>query len=127
MAFSFGAGSKKKLEALEPNLKRVCERAIQLSTVDFTVYETIRTPERQAELVAQGFSQTLHSKHLAQSDGLSHAADLVPWNNGAPDWKDSAGFRAIAAAMFRAAIDLGVQVRYGGFWKTFIDSPHWER
>jgi peptidoglycan L-alanyl-D-glutamate endopeptidase CwlK len=35
-------------------------------------------------------------------------------------------FHIIAAAMKRAANELGVKVVWGGDWKSFKDGPQWE-
>jgi hypothetical protein len=41
------------------------------------VHNALRTSEQQKELVKKGHSKTLRSKHLAGSDGLARAADVV--------------------------------------------------
>ena len=52
--YKLGNKSYSKLEGVHPDMIKVVERAIQLSQQDFTVIEGVRTPERQAELYAQG-------------------------------------------------------------------------
>ena len=47
--FSLGPRSKMRLNGVHPDLVKVVERAIQISTVDFTVLEGLRSPERQME------------------------------------------------------------------------------
>ena len=42
--------------------------AIQITTQDFRVQAGLRTPERQAALVARGASRTMHSRHLTWQD-----------------------------------------------------------
>jgi peptidoglycan L-alanyl-D-glutamate endopeptidase CwlK len=126
MAFSFSAASQKKLALLHPEPRRIVERAITISTVDFTPFEVLRTPERQAELVAQGFSKTLHSKHLLQPSGYSHAVDLVPYINGSLTWKDINAFKAIAEAMFKSQVALGIYLKWGLLFKDFDDWAHWQ-
>ena len=44
--FSLGPRSKMRLQGVHPDLVKVVERAIQISTVDFTVLEGVRSPER---------------------------------------------------------------------------------
>jgi peptidoglycan LD-endopeptidase CwlK len=44
--------SRDRLQGVHPDLVRVVERAIQITTQDFR--EGLRTRERQAELVARG-------------------------------------------------------------------------
>lgn len=115
MPYALGSGSRAKLSGVHPDLARVVIRAIELSAQDFTVTEGLRSPERQKELVAQGKSKTLASKHLAQSDGLAHAVDLVPYIGGRTVW-DMAGCERIAEAMRQAAQELGVGIRWGCAW-----------
>lgn len=45
------------------------------------VFETLRTVARQKLLVAQGFSKTMHSKHI-----IGQAVDLVWQHNGQWTW-----------------------------------------
>jgi peptidoglycan L-alanyl-D-glutamate endopeptidase CwlK len=59
-----GKPPRDRLPGAHPDLVRVVERAIQITTQDFRVQEGPRTRECQAELVARGASRTMHS--LAQ-------------------------------------------------------------
>lgn len=125
-----------RLDGVHPDLVRVVERAISLTTVDFAVSEGVRTPERQAVLVAQGFSKTLQSKHLLQPDGYGHAVDVVAVGdldkNGVIDAQDTkhtwdrALYEEIARAFDQASLELGVSIRWGGRFKSFFDGPHFE-
>ena len=136
--YQLGNKSKEKLKGVHPNLVKVIERAIQLSSKDFMVIEGIRTPERQVELYAQGRTKpgpivtwTLNSRHFIQKDGWGHAVDLVPWP---VDWNDTKKFDAIAEAMFKASKELGTPIRWGADWdrdgrpreRGETDSPHFE-
>jgi peptidoglycan L-alanyl-D-glutamate endopeptidase CwlK len=136
--FQLGNRSKDTLKGVHPNLVRVIERAIELSSQDFTVLEGIRTPQRQAELYAQGRTKpgqvvtwTLKSRHFVQEDGWGHAVDLAPWPI---DWNSTKKFDAIADAMFQASKELGTPIRWGADWdedsqpreRGETDSPHFE-
>lgn len=123
--FSLGARSKARLIGVHPDLVKVVERAIQLSTVDFTVLEGIRTPERQRTLVDSGASQTLNSRHIPGADGLGKAVDLGAWVGGEVRW-DWPLYHKIAAAMKEAARQVGVPIEWGGDWSTFKDGPHFQ-
>ena len=75
----------------------------------------VRTQAEQADKYAQGRTKpgpvvtwTLHSKHIPGADGYSHAVDLFPG-----DWNTPAKFDAVADAMFAAAAELGVSIRWG--------------
>ncbi len=120
MGFALGSRSKERLVGVDPRLIKVVERAIELTEVDFTVLEGLRTPERQKQLVNEGFSQTLKSKHLT-----GHAVDLGALVNGVVSW-DKEPYYKIEKAMKQAAQELNIKVRWGGDFKSFFDAPHWE-
>jgi peptidoglycan L-alanyl-D-glutamate endopeptidase CwlK len=138
MTFSLSARSLKRLNGVHPDLRRVIQRAILKSDQDFAVLEGVRTPERQKHLYAQGRTRpgpkvtwTLTSNHFVKADGFGHAVDLAPFPI---DWSDPRKFDAIAAAMFAAADDLAIPIRWGADWdrdgkpreRGESDSPHWE-
>ena len=120
MSFSLGAKSRERLEGVDIRLVRLVEQAIKETKIDFTVLEGLRTPERQQQLVNDGFSQTLKSKHLT-----GHAVDLVALVNGKVSW-DKEHYPEIARAMKKAAADQKVNIRWGGDFKSFFDGPHFE-
>lgn len=135
-SYSLSERSSNRLSGCHPNLVRVVNRAIQLVGVDFTVSETVRTEERQNELYygTPKKTWTLNSKHLIQDDGYSHAADLVPIENGECAWDKCP---LVAEAMFQAAEEEGVKIRWGGDWnqngsskdevqRGSYDGPHFE-
>jgi len=115
MTFALGAKSLTNLAHVHPGLVAVVERAIAITTQDFTVQEGLRTSARQRLLVASGASKTLNSKHLEQPDGSGHAVDLVPWIDGTARWEWVPIYH-IAAAIREAAIALDVPLRWGGVW-----------
>lgn len=136
--YKLGNKSKEKLKGVHPDLVKVIEKAISISEQDFTVLEGIRTPARQRQLYAQGrtapgpvVTWTLNSRHFVQQDGYGHAVDLAPWPI---DWNTISKFDAIADAMFKAAKELGVAIRWGADWDSDgnprergeTDSPHFE-
>lgn len=139
MTYALSARSQTRLDGVHPDLKRVVRRAILKSDQDFTVLEGVRTPERQKQLYAQGRTQpgpkvtwTLNSRHFVNpSTGYGHAIDLAPFPI---DWTDPAKFDAISRAMFAAADDLNVKIRWGADWdrdgrpreRGESDSPHFE-
>ena len=119
--FSFGASSLKNLEGVHPLLVSVVKRALEISRVDFKVIEGVRTKERQKVLYAQGrttpgpvVTWTLESNHFINPvTGFGHAVDLLP----APyDWKAMGPFKEVSEAMFQAAKELGVSIRWGLDW-----------
>jgi peptidoglycan LD-endopeptidase CwlK len=136
MTYQLSQRSLQRLEGVHPDLVRVVRRALERSRYDFVVSEGVRAPERQQYLVAQGYSKTLRSKHLVQSDGYAHAVDLVACGDlngdGVVDAQDRAlvwnrhVYVEIAKAVALSAAELGVSVRHGIDFKGFFDGPHHE-
>jgi peptidoglycan L-alanyl-D-glutamate endopeptidase CwlK len=118
--FVLGQRSKLRLKRVHPDLVKVVERAIEISTVDFTVLEGLRTPERQKALVEAGASQTLNSRHIT-----GHAVDLGAWVGDEVRW-DWPLYHKIAAAMKDASKQVDVPIEWGGDWRNFKDGPHFQ-
>lgn len=127
--YQLGKRSRSKLVGVHPDLVRVVEHAIQITEQDFAVIEGLRTLERQRRLVKIGASKTLNSRHLT-----GHAVDLAAWSDGRIDWNDYQKYKRIGAAMFEAATELGVSIRWGADWnengrhddERFLDWVHFE-
>ena len=132
------AASRQKLFGVHPSLVAVVTLASEMSTQPFVVTCGVRTPAEQAALYAQGRTKpgqivtwTLNSRHFKAADGYGHAVDLAPLPI---DWDTPAKFDAISKAMFAAAADLGVELRWGADWdrdgqpreRGETDSPHFE-
>jgi peptidoglycan LD-endopeptidase CwlK len=118
--FFLGAGSLKRLVSVDDRLVKVVKRAIQITHIDFTVVEGLRSKERQAQLVAEGKSQTMNSRHLT-----GDAVDLAPWVKGTVSWAWP-DFRKLAPYVQTAADELAIDVEWGGNWPGFPDGPHWQ-
>lgn len=132
--FKLGATSLSRLKGVHPDLVKVVKRAIELTPIDFTVLEGLRTKERQAALVAKGASKTMNSYHIT-----GHAVDIAPLVDGKVTW-DWKYYFPMAEAVRQAAKELNVRVKWGGSWtylndavgalgqsmlsKTFPDGPH---
>lgn len=120
MTFKLGKRSLSRLQGVHSDLVKVVERAIQITPVDFTVLEGLRSPERQRQLYEAGASQTLKGRHIT-----GHAVDLGAWVGDEVRW-DWPLYHKIAAAMKAAAKELKVPITWGGDWKGFSDGPHFE-
>ena len=118
--FVLGSVSKNNLKGVHPDLVKVVERAISLTTVDFRVIEGLRSKQRQIELVNKGASKTLDSRHIT-----GHAVDVVALIGGSVRW-DWPLYDKIAKAFKQAAKELNIPIVWGGDWKTFKDGPHFE-
>ena len=151
--YQLGTKSKQRLVGVHPDLVKVVALAITMTPQDFTVLEGVRTVEKQREYVRTGASQTMDSRHLKGPQGYGRAVDLAAWVAGGVRW-EWALYPPIADAMRRAAIQLGIPVRWGGGWvllndlgslaavnravatytaerkaqkrKAFLDGPHFE-
>lgn len=120
MAFVLSKKSLDRLSGVHPDLVRVVKRAIEITEVDFTVLEGVRSKTRQEQLVKAGASQTMRSRHLT-----GHAVDLGAYVAGSVRW-DWPLYYKIADAVKQAASELQVPIEWGGDWKTFKDGPHWQ-
>jgi len=120
MGYVLGAKSRAELKGVHPDLVQVVERAIQITSQDFSVHDGLRTLEEQKRLVAAGASKTMNSMHRQQSDGFGHAVDLVPFINGKMRWEWPAIY-PIAAAVWQASKELGVPIRWGGNWSSLAN------
>jgi peptidoglycan L-alanyl-D-glutamate endopeptidase CwlK len=119
MTYKLGARSIANLRGVHPDLVAVVKRAIELTPIDFTVTEGLRTEERQAQLLRAGASKTMNSRHIT-----GHAVDLAAWVDGIRwDWPL---YAKIAIAMKTAASELDIPIIWGGDWRTFKDGPHFE-
>ena len=120
MAFSLGISSRQRLQGVHPDLVRVVERALQLSPLDFTITEGLRTAQRQAQLVKAGASQTMNSRHIT-----GHAIDFAVLVEGKVRW-DWPLYDTVSRAFKQASAELGVPIVWGGDWKSLKDGPHVE-
>ena len=117
---SLTARDGQRLAGVHPDLVRVVERAAA-DGARFTVVEGVRSIDRQAEMVRNGKSQTMRSRHLT-----GHAVDLAALDEaGKITWaKDAYG--PLAAQVKAAAASEAVPIEWGGDWKSFFDGPHWQ-
>jgi len=125
-----------RLADVHPDLVRVVHRAADMSSLDFMVLEGRRTLDKQKQLLAQGATRTLNSRHLT-----GHAVDLAPMIGGSVSW-DWPLYHRLADVMREASLHENVPIRWGGTWKllsaiqgpvtakilsrSFPDGPHFE-
>lgn len=121
MTRRYSARSLKNLNGIHPDLRRVIDRALQDSPLDFVVIEGLRTRERQKQLVASGASRTMNSRHLT-----GHAVDLVPIGPNGKAAFDWPLYDVLGPAVKAAAAAEGVALVWGGDWTSFKDGPHFE-
>ena len=140
-----------RLNGVDANLVKVVQRAIEITPQDFMVVEGVRSKEQcyinygkgrtVAQCTAKGVPAQYAQPKLAKVTWLNNplsskhvtgkAVDLVPYP---VDWNDLTKFDQVAKAMFAAADELGVSIRWGADWdndgnyreKGEYDSPHFE-
>lgn len=126
---TLNARSIQRLDGVHPDLVKVVLRAADLTDVPFQVTEGRRTYQRQRELVRQGASRTLKSRHLT-----GHAIDVVAYvvsearlqhDEKTISW-DYPLYKRISAAFKAASKELGIAVEWGGDWTSFCDTPHFQ-
>jgi peptidoglycan LD-endopeptidase CwlK len=115
MTYALGSASRAKLNGVHPSLIAVVEKAIKITTQDFSVHDGLRTVAQQRALVDKGASKTMDSQHLKQATGYGHAVDLVPYINGQLRWEWKPIYHIISAVT-EAANSLGVPLIWGGVW-----------
>lgn len=118
--FAFSQRSRRRMANIHPDLVAVMELAIARTSIDFTVLEGLRTVDRQRQLVANGASKTMNSRHLT-----GHAIDIAPLLDGEVSW-DWPLYYELEPIVKQAAKDLGVPIEWGGDWSSFKDGPHWQ-
>ncbi len=109
------------LKGIHPDLRRVMDRALQESPLDFIVIEGLRSKDRQKKLFDQGATRTMNSRHIT-----GHAVDLLPIGPGGRAAFDWPLYHKLGPAVEAAAEAEGVKITWGARWKNFRDGPHFE-
>ena len=136
--FKFGERSLNTLKGIHPDLIAIMTKAIATSPVDFTLTDGLRTTSQQQALYAKGRTTSgsivtnadgvkNKSNHQAKSDGYGYAVDLYPYYNGSVQVNDDKTIiNKIAPHIKKVAKDMGINIEWGGDWKSFKDYPHFE-
>lgn len=115
--FTWSERSLNAMKGIHPDLRRVCDRALELSQVDFIITDGLRSKAQQLLYYTSGKSKTMHSRHLH-----GFAVDFV--DVGAT--YNAATMKRIADAFKLASAELGIPIQWGGDWHSFKDTPHIE-
>jgi peptidoglycan L-alanyl-D-glutamate endopeptidase CwlK len=119
------ARSEHCLEGVHPDLARVIRAAAERSAVPFMVIHGLRTLAEERRELASGASQTLHSRHLPNTEGYACAVDVAALRDGHVSW-DPRLYRTIAEAVKAAAWDQHHRVEWGGNWRSLKDYGHFQ-
>lgn len=137
---AFGKESRAVLDRACPELVETLE--IVVEEFDISALESVRSWDRQAELLRQNKTKVGPggSKHnppklpdgTEDQDWLSTAVDVAPYPI---DWNDAKRFVYMAGLIIGIGRSLGYNIRWGGNWdedqviiddQNFDDLPHFE-
>lgn len=121
----FNTTSKERLAGADPRLSDFMtevERRASGQGINMQIAETTRSPERQAEMVASGKSQTQNSHHLT-----GNAADIyLVGPDGKPNY-DFEAYKPVADIAKEVAAERGLtDFQWGGDWATLKDGVHFQ-
>jgi peptidoglycan L-alanyl-D-glutamate endopeptidase CwlK len=127
MTFQLGKNSMKNMEGINDRLIDIAELAISFSPIDFgdPIDGGYKTEICQAKLYRAGKSRCDGRTNLSyhQSGKAIDVFCLTP--EGKASW-DVLHLTTVATAMLQAASQLGIDLRWGGLWKSWQDYPHFE-
>lgn len=116
------------LAHVHPDLVKVMQHASQAHP--FQIVYGLRTLTAEEEAVATGHSTTMHSRHLANKNGLACAVDVCALNpDGTLNWakgQELKVFGDLAVNIKFAAAILKIPVEWGGDWRNFKDFGHFQ-
>lgn len=112
--YKLGQRSLAELSGVHPDLVRVIKMAIEITPIDFSVIDGMRTIEEQRAYVASGASQTMKSRHLS-----GHAVDLAAYIGNKVRWETELLCK-VAVAVREAARQCSVPIRWGGNWDVLL-------
>lgn len=125
MSFSLTDRDRERLKGVHPDLARIIELTAATGSRPFAVVEGCRTRERQAQLFARGASKTMNSRHIPAQNGLGHAVDIAPLDDGQISWSWP-DYYPLAKEVKATAAACKIPIEWGGDWKSFKDGPHWQ-
>ncbi len=116
----FGGRSLRNLADAHPDIQRVMKAAI--ADFDFMVLQSSRTMEEQEADFAKGVSKA-HWLQSPHDFSPSYAVDCCPYP---VNWNNIARFADMSRVILTHAKALGVDLTWGGSWKSIKDFPHFE-
>lgn len=140
--------SIEKMKGVHPKLIELMKKAISNSPYDFKIIQGLRTAEYQNSLYQQGRTRpgkivtkldgyNRKSNHQAKADGYGHAVDIAVCGyydgNGNyvksttdAEMFDNKKLVEISRHVKAVAKEMGMEIVWGGDWKTLYDTPHYE-
>ena len=146
--YMLSEASIEKMKGVHPNLIELKKKAIGDSPYDFKIVQGLRTAEYQNSLYQQGRTKpgkivtkldgySRKSNHQAKADGYGHAVDIavcghydqngnyVKYTTDA-EMFDNKKLVEISRHVKAVAKEMGMEIVWGGDWKTLYDTPHYE-
>lgn len=117
---TFSKLSLERLSTCDERIQRLFNDVIQI--VDCTIICGHRDQEAQDKAFHDGFSK-LKWPNGPHNKFPSLAVDVMRYPI---DWKDEEGNKAFAALVKERANALGIEIEWGGDWKSFLDPDHYE-
>lgn len=128
--FKFSESSIKKLNTVDPRLKKLAIEVLKVSPFDFAITCGLRTQQEQMQMYVQKKSRCDgikdKSKHQANKNGVSEAIDIMVYDeNGKGTWEKKY-YIEIAKVFKQKAEELNIGIMCGVDFKNFFDGPHIE-
>jgi peptidoglycan LD-endopeptidase CwlK len=118
----FNEKSMALLSQVDPRLADLMIRVEAQHPNAFEITEGMRDATRQAQLVAEGKSQTQNSRHLT-----GKAVDIHMLGPGGKANWDFEAYRPVADTAKRVAAEMGIpDFVWGGDWKSLRDGVHFQ-
>ena len=127
--YKFSRRSLDNLRDIDDRLVKICNELIK--EYDFTVIEGFRSVERQLELFKKRFSQIDGINKKGKHNYFpSLAIDIIPYEKGHNPFdgsdKSKKMFIEMSNRFKEIAKRLGINITWGGDWKSFKDLPHFQ-
>lgn len=123
MAWKWGKTSKDRLATCDKRLQDLANMMLSRSEFDLTITCGYRTEEEQEKAFRDGKSKA-HYGQSKHNTFPSKAIDICPvkvnWDSN--DWK----WAYMCALAYDCAMELGIKIKCGFFFKSIKDCPHIE-
>ena len=124
--FSLSTRSHERMKGVDHSLIDIANCAIEITKIDFGIpqYGGLRSRDDQYRLFVEGKSNADGYNKLSKHQS-GKALDFYAYVDDKASWEKE-HLSQIAAAFLQAAIELGIKIRWGGLFKSFLDMPHIE-
>lgn len=122
--YKLSPNSESNLQGVKTELIEVISLALTLSPIDFGIPKLggYRSANEQKILFVKGKSKCDGFK-IKSNHQTGEAFDFFAYVDGKASW-DPIHLAQIWGAIHAASIRLGIELEWGGNWKSFTDMPH---